>query len=148
MGYSAAGYCFSSLGEAVAVAATGVGLSSTAVRVVGYEASSSKAIAVTFSNGQSVALQRYSVPMCTEVNKALPVAVNATFPNVTNPASLYGTDSGVVAMTFQQGSSFQQIPADIVSAAAFWGFGFSSILGLYWFSYFVGQVIGLTRFLR
>lgn len=151
MGYSAGGACFSTVAEAFPVAAsiavTGVDLSS--LRLVGWDASTSKALAVRqSSDGSSTSIQVLT-PVCSGTVSKLPVSVSTSSGSVSvsSPSRSYGTDSGFQSLTAQSGyAPYESASVEVVGG--FVGLGFATVVGLYWFSYICGQVIDLVRHVR
>ena len=148
MPYAVGSACFSTVSEAVAVAVANFQASQNQadLRLIGWQDVGSIASVYRINADGSGALLQVSLPLCAQVNTALPVVVGSN--SVSLPLRSYGSDAGYYAMTSTPGSAYAQIPADVASVGGFLGIGFATVVGLYWFSYAVGQVVDLVKNVR
>lgn len=148
MPYAVGVSCFATVSEAVAVAVANSQASQNQadLRLIGYQDSGSIASVYRINADGSGSLLQVSLPLCAQVNASLPVVVGASSVNL--PVRSYGSDAGYYAMTSTPGSAYAQVPADVVSMGGFVSIGFATVVGLYWFSYAVGQVVDLVKNVR
>lgn len=148
MGYSVGSSCFASVGEAVAVAMAESlpAVDQVALRLIGWDSSTVRASVYRINSDGSGSMLQVSLPMCGPVNKALPLSINGK--SLELPIKSYGADAGVYALTAYPGADYAQMPADVSAVGAFCGLGFATVVGLYWFSYSIGQVIDLIKHAR
>lgn len=148
MPYAAGSHCFSSVGEAVAVAMAQSlpAVDQATFRLIGWEALTARAVLYRSNQDGSGSLVQASLPQCGLVDQSLPLVVNGN--SISLPIKSYGADAGVYAMTAYPGSDYAQMPADVPAVAGFVGVGFSTVVGLYLFSYVCGQIIDLIRHVK